>query len=290
MPKYVGGYPTRQNTNQQVATGISQALQNFANAYAEGKQREKDRELIEKMNDPNLSDLQRAQLALQLSPQGQKSVMTAMQLYQKLAHEKAIQERHQDELDIRREREERLKGQNSSKDLDRLYKTELKDLQDQINEMHSEKDKKPLREKRTALQKERASNISRLKKGEEPVLDYLTYGKERPIETRRQPIETTNQLGGAPNQNIPGATPGINPYAEGPSFTTNAPQNAASNATALRQQQPQAGNVAPTPTQPQKMRWDPRNPEHQAFASKVYQDTGGDRAKTNQILAEQFER
>jgi len=277
------------------ANGVSNALMGLAKTLEERQHRQQDEQIIEQMNNPELTEMERAQLSLKLSKDGQRAVLTAMELYRKIAHEQAAQARHQEELDIRREREGRLKGQNDAKDLDSLYKTELKSLQDQINDIPLERDKKPLKDKRTALQKERALNVNRVNKGLEPVLDYLTYGKERPVEAKRQGFDTMNQMGGNPNANIPGATPGIiNPNAENSttSFTPNAPQNASRNATNLRQQQPQVqqGGAAPIQPQQKRVRWDKNNPEHVALAARIYKETGNDRAKTNAVLSEQFER
>lgn len=39
-----------------------------------------------------------------------------------------------------------------------------------------------------------------------------------------------------------------------------------------------------------KQKWNPQNHNHAARAKAIFEETGGDRAKTNQILAEEFER
>lgn len=292
MPKYVGGYPTireqreARGLSQPVATGIAKVMQTLAEAYEKKQQQERDEEIVQKMNNPDLSEMDRAQLALKLSPSGQKAVMTAVQLYQKLAHEKAIQQRHN-------EREQRIGGQNETKDLQSMYLNRLKQIKEDLDDFSlSRDDKKLLKDQKKALETELGKNLNRLRQGKRPVFDVLQV-EEEPLPTQQVPVESMSQLGG--RQDIPGATPGFFPENSGTSYTPNAPQNASRNATNLRQQQPQVqqGSVdmtAPTQTQPQKVRWDKNNPEHQAFAAKVYQDTGGDRARTNAILAEQFER
>ncbi len=274
MSKYVNNQQyarSKHPVREGVINGFAQGLQNFAEAYVEGQQREKDQELIAKMNDPNLSSMERAQIALQLSPKGQKAVMTAMDLYRKLAHQQEQERLHQEELDIKRQRERRLNGQNTSKDLEKSYKARLSDIKEQLKDTYDPKAKKLLQDEQASLQKELGQNLARLKKGESPRFDVLAIEQE-PLPAQRQGYDTMNQMGGV-----------------------STPQNVSRNATALKQQEPQVqqgtGNVAtPTTTQPQRVRWDKTNPEHSAFAAEVYKSTGNDRAKTNAILAEKFEK
>jgi len=272
MPKYVGGYATRQRTNQQIANGVSSALMAVAQGFAERERKQNDEQIIEKMNDPELSEVQRAQLAMKLSPQGQKSVLTTLELYRKLAHQQEQERQHQEEVGLRREREERLKSQNSSKDLERSYKGRLTDIKEQLKDTYDPKARKLLQDEQKSLQKELGQNLARLKRGERPRFEALQI-EEDTLPVNRRQIDTENQMGAGPNQNIPGATPGIRP-----------------NEMPEQQMQGNAPQAQATQVQRQKVRWDKTNPEHAAFAAKVYQDTGGDRAKTNAILAEQFER
>lgn len=298
MPKYVGGYPTireqreARGLSQPVATGIAKVMQTLAEAYEKKQQQEQDEEIIQKMNNPNLTEMEKAQLALKLSPNGQKALTTALDLYYKLQHQQELQRRHDEEISLRREREERLGKEHGAKDIERLYKSRLSTIKDQLRDARSA-EIKPLREEQAALQQELGQNLARLKRGEQPRFDVLQI-EEEPLPAQRQGFDTMNQMSGGQNQNIQGATPGINPYAEnsGTSYTPNAPQNASRNATALSydQQPAQQQMNSPAPTKPQRVRWNPQDPAHQARALEILNAAKGDRAAANQQLMQEFER
>ncbi len=242
----------RQNTST-VLNAIAAFGEGYLNARMKAEEKERDVEAIENLDDPNLSPTQRAQIIVGMSKGGQEALsgfLTQQERAKRAAREDEV-------LAQRQQREGRLKGQNQKKDIQDMYLSRLKTIKDELNETYTEGGKKALKAERENLQKELGQNLERLKRGEEPRFEVLQI-EEEPLPSLREQIGGMNQMNGFQDQ--------------------------------ASQQQQGAGNTMPTATQPKRVRWDKNNPDHAAYAAQVYESTGGDRAKTNAILAEQFER
>jgi len=182
-------------TNAQIAEGFLKGLTNFAQGYAKRAEKKHDEEIIQRMNDPNLSAVERAALIAKLSSKGQKSFLTLMALQNKLAHEQERERLLQEELDLRGAREKRLHGQNITNDMVRTYQARLGDIKAHLKDTYDQKEKQALREEQKALQKELGQNLARLKKGQRPLFDVLQI-EEEPLPAQTLPTETMNQMGG----------------------------------------------------------------------------------------------
>lgn len=234
-------------------SAVLNAIAAFGTGYLNAKTKEMEQERdVELISELDNPDLSPTQRAQIITrmSKGGQNALTSF-LTQQTRAQKA--QREEEELSQRQQREGRLKGQNEKKNIQDMYQARLKVIKDALNETWDPKDKKALKDERDALHKELSKNLVRMRNGQSPRFEVLDV-EDQSLASQRLPIETQNQFEGFQAQS-----------------------------------QPQQMNM-PTSTQPQKMRWDPSNPQHQALAAQVFKDTGNDRARTNAILAEQFDR
>lgn len=242
----------------EAATNLASTLGNIYGKYQD------DKIIGELQKNPNISPISQLSLIGKLSKDKQSSLMKAFEIAAKYKQrddkDAARAQKYLEEQEYKTNREKRL----SSKDLQSAYHTRIKQLNSDFKDSYDPKEKNLLKDARDNLTKELSTNQARMRKGQAPVFEFLEYGAEQPVQAQAAPVEGMNQMGGMQGQ---GRTPTIFPQGT----------------VSMRAPQVQAQVK-------QKVRWDPRNPEHQALAAKVFEETGGDRVATNRILAEEFEK
>jgi len=121
-------------------------------------------------------------------------------------------------------------------------------------------ERKRLSELKEKLVREQAANRTRLRGGKEPQFKYLEMQDTQPEQPSTQPLEA----------------PAFESVRQNPEEI---PSKAAN-------QQPHSETLV----QRKKTKWNPQNPEHIARREMVLKQSGGDRAKANQLLAQEFEQ
>lgn len=240
------------HTNTALAlAGISEGLKSFFEAKMKKDEREEDQRILEALQNPELSAMQKVHLVGKLSNQGQKSLNNILTIQNRIDRESESRRRHIEDQEYRQGKEERLHSQHLAKDISRAYKEQMQSLKDDLADprLFDKEQRRQLKEEQKALQQEHIKNLNRIRKGQQPVFNALRVQDEA-MPAQSVGLEASNQLGGMsePVQQI-------------------VPSQ-------------QAG--------PQKQLWNPSNPAHKQRAIQVLQEVG-DRSRANQILAEEFE-
>ena len=215
---------------EQLAPVLAQALGDVGKGLQQRFVNRQDEKIIGKMFDPNLTDLQRIELSLKLSPERRDSFYKAVG-----ASTKAEQFGYQ------KSREKRL----AHSDILNAYDKRITQINNDLKETASREERKRLRELKDNLTREQAVNRTRLRGGKQPEFKYLEMQDAQVPAQAPQPIQTQ----------------------------TAAPQ-------------PQSSMTQPMA---QRIKWDPRNPDHIARRNAVLNQVGNNRQSAQQILSEEFE-
>lgn len=275
MPKYANNQPyatyeSRKHANRRaIAQGIMSGLENFALAYATGKQRERDVQIFQELEDENLSPVQRAQKASQLSDSSQKVFLQSMKIQERIEARQETAQRNAEQQALKEDREQRL----GIKDLQGTYQMRLKSLKDAFNESTSKKERDAISTERSSLNKELGVNIKRLREGKAPIFHHLDPQDMAEYMTQSSPAASMNmnQMGGGE---------------EAQQFSQQQPQRI-SNTSEMQ------GQMAQQPQQAQqhaRQQWNPQNPAHQQRAMQILEQAQGNRELANQALSQEFQR
>ncbi|MBS0656087.1 MAG: hypothetical protein JSR46_09940 [Verrucomicrobia bacterium] len=254
--------------------GLGEGLKTAGIVYATYKQQEDDKEILQKVQDPNISPLKKAELVASLSVNGQKTLSNTLNLQQKILREEELREnRKRDEENRNLREEERMtkffeqqalkesrEARLSRKDMQEQYKTRLKHLNEDFKEARTQKERDQIKQEKDLIARELGVNIHRMKSGQDPIYRYLTPQDTSEYETTASPFGGQNLLGAGQQ-----------------------PQEA-------QQEMPQQSRMMPQEQAPQRVRWNPQDPEHQARALEVLKSVGGNRQEATQLLSEIFER
>ncbi len=159
---------------------------------------------------------------------------------------------------FQQEREKRL----AHADVLAGYDKRLSQINADLKEAGSGEERKRLRSLKDNLVKEQAINRARLRGGKQPQFRYLELEDQQPEEPSTRPLEV----------------PPFESIRENPE---DMPSKAAS-----QQPYPEIRSTV----QRKKIKWDPRNPDHTARRDMILKQSNGDRARANQIMAQEFDK
>lgn len=200
--KYVGGRERIGPRNKDVlGEAISSSLQNIGTSAGQGLgkilQNQSDDRIFQQLANKDTTPLQQIQLIGKLSPNKQKSYLDMLLLSTKTARQEATNRRFEEEQTFKKGREARLNEGH----IDTIYTRRIKEIKDALKDARKI-DQPPLKEALDNLTKERDVNLKRLRKGQQPVFEFLQLEdqaqQESPI--TNNPTQVAQQAQTQPTQ------------------------------------------------------------------------------------------